>query len=212
MICARIDTSSAETGSSSTMSLGFRHQRARHRDALALAAAELVRVEVGLLRAQPDAAEHLGDALLDLLRDSLRLTTSGSATMSRTRMRGLSDDQGPGTPPAPWCGTLELVAAQGVHVLAVDEHVPVGRLLQPQDQLGRRRLAAAGLADQGQGLALADREADAVDRLDPADDLRPEHALGHREVLLQALERGGSGSAAMTLRAASSGAYGPRRR
>ena len=46
-----------------------------------------------------------------------------------------------------------------------------------------RRLAAAGLADQPQRLALADLEADAVDRLDVPDHAAKQAALD-REVLL----------------------------
>ena len=95
MICARIETSSAETGSSSTISFGF--------DTSARATAMRWRwpplnscgIQVGLLRAQAHGFQDLGDARLHLLADDdCRLTTSGSATMSRTRMRGFSDDQG----------------------------------------------------------------------------------------------------------------------
>ncbi len=42
-----------------------------------------------------------------------------------------------------------------------------GRREQAQDRPRHRGLATAGLADQPKGLALADGEADAVDRLDP---------------------------------------------
>jgi len=42
-IWARIDTSSAETGSSQMMNSGFEDQRARDADALALSAGKLVR-------------------------------------------------------------------------------------------------------------------------------------------------------------------------
>ena len=83
------------------------------------------------------------------------MTTSGSATMSRTRMRGLSDDQGSWN--TAWTVvrySLQGVAVERMDVLAVDEHVAGGRLLQAQDELGRRRLAAAGLAHEGQRLAL----------------------------------------------------------
>jgi hypothetical protein len=64
------------------------------------------------------------------------------------------------------------LAAQGAqrraggcaHVLAaIDDLARVG-LDQPQDRPARRRLAAAGLADDAEGLARADLEADAVDR------------------------------------------------
>ena len=54
MTCAWIDTSSAETGSSATISFGLSGQRAGDADALALAAGELVRIAVVVLRVQPD--------------------------------------------------------------------------------------------------------------------------------------------------------------
>ena len=93
MTCACTDTSSAETGSSQTISLGLRRERARDAEALALAAGELVRVLDHLVGAQADLVEQRRDPLVDLAlpaRDSkLRI---GSATMSPARMRGLSDD------------------------------------------------------------------------------------------------------------------------
>ena len=47
MICAWIETSSADTGSSADDEVGLDRQRAGDADALALAAGELVRVAVG---------------------------------------------------------------------------------------------------------------------------------------------------------------------
>ena len=56
------------------------------------------------------------------------------------------------------------------------------RLDEAQEQPPDRRLAAARLADQPEGLAAADVEADAVDRLDGGD--RPlQHPAADREVL-----------------------------
>ncbi len=43
--------------------------------------------------------------------------------------------------------------------------VPAVGSTQPQDALRDRRLAAAGLADEAEHLALAERERDAVDRV-----------------------------------------------
>ena len=56
MICAWIDTSSADTGSSQTISFGLQRQRPGDADALALAAGELGREPVVVLRVEPDAA------------------------------------------------------------------------------------------------------------------------------------------------------------
>ena len=66
MICARIETSSAETGSSSTISRA-EVAGTGDGDALALAAAELVREELGLLGTEADELERLGHALAHLL-------------------------------------------------------------------------------------------------------------------------------------------------
>ena len=49
-------------------------------------------------------------------------------------------------------------------VLPADADRAVGRLDQPQDGAADGGFAAAGLADQAERLALADREADAIDR------------------------------------------------
>ena len=60
--CARIDTSSAETGSSATRKDGLHGQRAGDADALALAAGELVRVAPGMGGRQAHALQQVGDA------------------------------------------------------------------------------------------------------------------------------------------------------
>ena len=59
MICAWIDTSSADTGSSATMKFGLDRERPGDDDALALAAGEFVRVAVGVLGGEADALEDL---------------------------------------------------------------------------------------------------------------------------------------------------------
>ena len=56
MICAWIETSSADTGSSQTMKSGLTRERARDADALALPARELVRVARRRVRGQADDA------------------------------------------------------------------------------------------------------------------------------------------------------------
>ena len=95
MTCAWIETSSADTGSSPTISFGPERQRAGDADALALAARELVRV-VGHLRGpQADAGEQGRDLLAPLLAAvGTPCTRSGSPTMSPAVMRGLSEENG----------------------------------------------------------------------------------------------------------------------
>ena len=63
----RIDTSSADTGSSRTDEIGFEGQRPRDPDPLPLSARELVREPVGVLRREADGAQQLVDALLALV-------------------------------------------------------------------------------------------------------------------------------------------------
>ena len=64
---ARIETSSADTGSSSTMSRGVGGERPRDREPLALPAAELVREQAAPYRAHPDQLQQLVDPRLHLL-------------------------------------------------------------------------------------------------------------------------------------------------
>ena len=89
MICAWIETSSAETGSSAMISFGSQRQRPRDADALPLAAGELVRVAVVVLGAEADALEQLLDLALQLLAARrARGARSGSPTISPTACAG----------------------------------------------------------------------------------------------------------------------------
>ena len=70
-------------------------ERARQADPLALAAAELVRVARQMRRIEADQLEQLRDlAPRRSAFDPIRWMTSGSSTMSPTRIRGLSDEYG----------------------------------------------------------------------------------------------------------------------
>src|SRR5206468_343481 len=62
----------------------------------------------------------------------------------------------------------QLARRQRDEVPPLEPDAPRTRLDQPQDQARRRGLAAARLADEAQRLALREREADAVDRVDHA--------------------------------------------
>src|SRR5262249_59133015 len=63
----------------------------------------------------------------------------------------------------------ELRRGEAGHVLAIEADDAGSRDFLQQDQLGGRRLAAAGFADDAERLAWLDREVDAVHRLDPGD-------------------------------------------
>jgi predicted transcriptional regulator len=83
MTCAWIDTSSADTGSSQTISAGSHRQRAGDADALALAAGEFVRIAARVLGLQADlspAARH-ARARSAAARPTLWMT-SASPTMA----------------------------------------------------------------------------------------------------------------------------------
>ena len=95
MTCAWIDTSSAETGSSATISFGLQRQRPGDADALALAAGELVRVAVVVLGVQPDDLEQLLDPAAGPCPSGTMLCTrSGVPTIAPTVCRGFSEEYG----------------------------------------------------------------------------------------------------------------------
>src|SRR5207249_9727438 len=62
------------------------------------------------------------------------------------------------------------------------------RALETEEQARRRRLATAGLSDQPERLLTADREADAVHRLDLARRARDEQTFRDGKVLRQILD------------------------
>ena len=72
-----------------------------------------------------------------------------------------------------------------VDVFALEEDAALGGFLQHQEELGGGALAAAGLADNTQGLAPFNLERDAVHGLEVAGGAGEEQALGDGEVLLQ---------------------------
>ena len=80
MICACTETSSADTGSSSTISCGSQRQRAGHADPLALAAGELVRVAVEVLGRE---ARRGSSSSLHPRLDLVRATCRGGAAAAR---------------------------------------------------------------------------------------------------------------------------------
>ena len=155
MICAWIETSSAETGSSQTISRGLQDHRAGDADALALAARELVRVAVDHLRRQAGLRHHLAHARPDRVPAEAGLVGGerlGDAVADRHARieageRVLEDD----LHRAP--AAAQRLAVERGEVLAEPQHAARGRLDQAQDRAAERRLAAAALADHAQRLA-----------------------------------------------------------
>ena len=169
--------------------LGVDREGARDADALALAAGELVREAVVVLRVQPDDLEQLLDALLDLrlgahLVHLERLGDDEADALARVqrRVRVLEDHHHL----APV--RTHLGAGQARDVAAVEDDPAGRRIEEAHDAARHRRLAAAGLADDAERLALADREGDAVDGLHRGDLLLEDDSARDGEVLLQVLD------------------------
>ena len=186
MTCAWIETSSAETGSSQTISFGdtasARAMPMRWRWPPENSCGIAAHV-VGL---QADGLQQLDDALFELPpgrrqpMDDQRFAddrADGHARVERGE-RVLEDD-------------LHVAAQRAQRAAGErrDDRCPrtrsrPGRLDQPQDAASGGRFAAAGFADEAQRLARGDLEADAVDRVHALDGAREQAALD-REMLDQ---------------------------
>src|SRR6478609_5667983 len=81
----------------------------------------------------------------------------------------------------------QIGAAELADVLTIEHDLAVGRLDQAQHTASRRRLAAAGFADEAERLAAVDRERDPVDRINAADLTRQQAAM-YRKIFLQAAD------------------------
>src|SRR6478609_10056363 len=134
-------------------------------DPLALTPGELVLEAVVLLRRETDGLENLPDAPLLLgpvaeVVNAHRVGDDRADALAgvQRRVRILEDH-------------LHL-APERSHVpcpemldrSSLEDDLAVGRLEQPHDGPAQRRLPTAGLADEPEGLALADHEAHVVDR------------------------------------------------
>ena len=165
-------------------------ERARDADALALAAGELVREPVVVLRVEADDVEQLLDAPLDLAaRADLVAPRAASPMMKPTRLRGFSDAYGS------WkiiiiSRLIGRISAWLSFVMSRPSKMilPPGGIEQAHDAARHRRLAAARLADDAERLAAVDGEGDAVHRLHGGDLLLEDDPAGDREVLLQVLD------------------------
>ena len=164
-ICARIDTSRGRYRFVEHQHLWREAQCAGDCNPLALTAAELVRVSLGMDGRQRHLLQqrrHFGSSTSCL--ESRSLITSGSAMMRPDAQ--LRVERAPwviGTPPGCSAGTR--VSPPGTDHRSrrpADRSDPsVGRS-SLRRRFAQRRLAAAGLARQAEGLALTDREVDAV--------------------------------------------------
>ena len=164
-------------------------QRTGDADTLTLTARELVRVAVGMLTVQADTLQQGDDLVVALLGVGAQVVdVDALAHNVADRHAGVKAR----------VGVLEHnlhTAAVGQHVhrdllflvkqhLAVIDDGAVRRLIQTQQGAAGGGLAAAGLADQTQGLALADGKAYIIDSLHIL--LVLAHTAG-REILLQVL-------------------------
>ena len=142
-------------------------------DPLALAAGELVRVAVVVLRVQADPLHQLQDGwpepargldLLDLERGADDpangvARVQGVVRILEDHLRLAADRQ-------------QRPRREVRDLLAVDLDRAAGRTDQHQDRPGRGRLARPALADEPKGLARVERQVDAVDGLHLADGAR----------------------------------------
>ena len=155
------DTSSADTGSSQMITFGLSATPAGDADPLPLAAGELVRVAVDVLRVEPDQVEQL---LHPAAAGRPCGTTSGwisngSPMMSPTVIRGFSEVYGSWK--TIWMSRRSRrIAAPCWAYMSTPSKVTLpavgssSRISSPAE----RRLAAAGLADDAEGLALVELE------------------------------------------------------
>ena len=172
-------TSRARVGSSATRSCGSLGQRDGDQDALQHAAGELVRVLLQLLvrgrgcapapaggRRALDVALCLGrggDRRCGWPRDSwLPMVCTGLSAVIGSC--GISASVSPRT--LSMALRSAITSTPSISARAGEHGEVVGQ--QPEDAHRRRRLAGAGLADDGDGLAPVDGEADAVDGADDA--------------------------------------------
>ena len=169
---------------------GRERQRAGQADALPLAAGELVRKPVRVLRPESDQRQqalHLAPhrlALGDLLHDQRLADDLGDPHPRAERREGVLEDD-LHLPVV----LVHLLAREGAEVqlpaVLPEDDATVGGIVQADDHPPGGGLAAAALPDEPQRLSCRDREVDAVDGPDVAD-RAPQQPLLDREVLLQA--------------------------
>jgi hypothetical protein len=162
---------------------GVERERARHADALALTARELVRIAIVVLGREADDVHQLLHAFLRfrprLPVDHERVGDDRAHPLARVeRCRRVLEHHlqlAPQRPQSP--------AAEPRDVAALEDDLPRGQLVQAHEAAAERRLAAAGLADETERLTRVDLEADAVDGLHARDLAADDPAALDREVL-----------------------------
>src|SRR5882672_10077658 len=167
---AWIVTSRFVVGSSAMTSLG------PPASAMAPTAAHLMRIlaHAPLGRRDPDGAEQALDALAKRATPQLLVEERGLRHLAKDReervQRGHRILEDHGDPAAADPSELALALARQVLALEDDAsaHDPGGARQEPDDREAGGRLPAARFADEPQGLARAEAEADAVHRLDDA--------------------------------------------
>src|SRR5947207_3587945 len=183
MICAWIDTSSADTGSSQTTRVGSM-ARARAMPTRWRWPPDSSWIPPGVLGEKA----HLREQLANARGASGRI---GDDPVHRDGLREDLPDRHPGVQGAvgileddlePSAERPEPGLAERGEVLTLEEDGAAGRAIELENEPARGRLAAPRLADQAQRLAAPDGEAHAVDR--PHDRLgTPEQATPDGEVL-----------------------------
>jgi hypothetical protein len=164
--------------------LGPQGQRPGHAHALALAAGELGRVAIVVLGVEPDQLHQLLDPASARRPgrdpvDGQRVADDGAdAPVGVERPVGVLEDHLELAPVGP-----ELPARQGGDVVPVEDHPAGGEGVQAGGAAGQGGLAAAGLADQAEGLAAVDVQADPVDGVDGLGVPPGEDPPADREVL-----------------------------
>ena len=162
--CAWIDTSSEATGSSQNQEVRLHGERPRDRDALSLAARELVREAAAIAGIEADTGEpsrHIAvrvARLDDPVRDRTfghRVADAHARVEARERILMHHLDAGRELLDAP----AEIPRDGRV----VEQHRAGARRMDAGDDAPEGGLAAAGFADEAQHLAAADVEADVVD-------------------------------------------------
>ena len=162
------ETSSALTGSSATISLRPRDQRARDRDALALAAA---RTRAGTwsrsAARRPTASSTRRGALALLGAPGTGSACQRLGDDARDRAgAGRASRTGPGTPSGSRARARRSAAgASACRSWPSSTHAAGGRRLERHHQPRQRALARARLADHAEAAPGAQREAHAVERL-----------------------------------------------